>query len=143
MQLIERAFHHEREQLRQCGLKITTQRLIILKELMNHADHPTVHMIHEAVKKELPAVSVDTVYRTLLSFSEAGLCTVLDGMGEARRFDPKRTVHHHFICNNCGKIVDFACTEFDNLQLPSVFKKGFTVENKSVRLSGLCPDCNK
>ena len=143
MQLTEEAFHCERELLKKHGLKATSQRLVILKELLMHKDHPTVNTIFSKVKPELPAVSVDTIYRTLLAFADAGLCTALDGLGEARRFDPVTANHHHFICSKCEEVFDFTFKEFDTLKAPSELKNGFVIKNKTVRLFGLCPNCNK
>ncbi len=129
--------------LRKAGLKVTPQRLAVYSVLDGRRDHPTVREILAKVRRAMPGVSADTVYRTLMSLSEAGLCRVLDGLGDARRFDPVTTVHHHFYCSACGRVLDVAYPAFDRLSPPRELDQGWQVENTSVRFTGLCPACRR
>jgi Fur family peroxide stress response transcriptional regulator len=73
--------------------------------------------------------------------SEAGLCRALDGLGDARRFDPVTVVHHHFHCSACGRVFDVAYPAFDRLPPPPELGGDWMVENTFVRFTGLCPAC--
>src|SRR4030042_1284892 len=129
------------ERLKGAGLKRTPQRLTVYAVLAGRRDHPTVREILSAVRRALPTVSADTVYRTLMNLSEAGLCLALDGLGDARRFDPCTGAHHHFHCTGCGRVFDVDYPAFDRLPLPSFPGKGWDVTNKSARFTGGRPAC--
>lgn len=124
------------------NLKITPQRTTIYKELLKSKDHPSADMLYKRVRKHLPNISFDTVYRTLLSFSKIGIADIIEGYGEPKRFDPDTRNHHHFRCTKCGNIIDFHSELYDNLEIPEEIKKGFKVTKKRVILEGICNKCS-
>jgi len=124
-------------------LKITPQRTVIYIELMRSKDHPSADILYKRVKKSLPNISFDTVYRTLLSFSEMGLANVVEGYGEPKRFDPDTGKHHHFRCMKCGNIIDFQSELYDSIKIPKKIEEDFTVINRKVILEGFCKDCRR
>jgi len=125
------------------GLKITPQRTIIYQELVKAKDHPTADDIYKRIVKKIPNISFDTVNRTLLTFSKIGITNVVEGYGQAKRYDPDMDIHHHFRCFQCGSIIDFHSKEFDNITVPEEINKQFTVISKKVVLEGLCSKCRK
>lgn len=125
------------------GLKITPQRTIIYQELVKAKDHPTADDIYKRIVKKIPNISFDTVNRTLLTFSKIGITNVVEGYGQAKRYDPDMDIHHHFRCFQCGSIKDFHSKEFDNITVPEEINKQFTVISKKVVLEGLCSKCRK
>lgn len=127
----------------QSGLKITPQRAAIYDELLKAKDHPSADDLYKRVRKALPNISFDTVYRTLLSFSEVGIVRLVEGYGELKRFDPDIDSHHHLRCMRCHKIIDFCNQSYDAIKVPSEFEKEFTVLSKRVVLEGICRDCAK
>ena len=57
------------------GLKVTPQRVFIYEELLKATDHPSIDDIYQRVKRHLPNISFDTVYRTALSGQPgSGMC---------------------------------------------------------------------
>ena len=131
-----------REECRAHNLKITPQRTAIYKELLKAKDHPSADVLYKKVRGQLPNISFDTVYRTLLSFSEIGIVDIVEGYGEPKRFDPDTRSHHHFRCLKCGNIIDFLCNLYDNMEIPREIKKEFKVTKKRVILEGICKNCN-
>jgi Fur family transcriptional regulator, peroxide stress response regulator len=125
------------------GLKITPQRTAIYEELLKAKDHPTADLIYKRIVKKIPNISFDTVNRTLLTFSKIGITNVVEGYGQAKRYDPDVDIHHHFRCIQCGSIIDFHNKEYDNITVPDEINKQFTVINKKVVLEGLCSKCRK
>ncbi len=123
------------------NLKITPQRAGIYKELLKAKDHPSADMMYKRMRKNLPNISFDTVYRTLLSFFEIGIADVVEGYGEPKRFDPDTREHHHFRCIKCGNIIDFHSDIYNNLQIPEEIKGKFNVIKKRVVLEGICKNC--
>ena len=123
------------------GLKITPQRSLIFDELSKATDHPTADAIYRRVRKSLPNISFDTVYRTLLSFTEAGIISLVEGTGEQKRFEPNLHRHHHFRCIKCYTIVDFENDAYDDIAVPDSVKKQGVIINKRVVLEGICSKC--
>jgi Fur family peroxide stress response transcriptional regulator len=130
-----------REKCREENLKITPQRIVIYQELLRSKDHPNAETLYKRVKKIIPDVSLDTVNRTLLTFSNIGIVKNVEGYGEPRRYDPNIENHHHFRCVICNSIIDFDYKPYDDIIVPSDIKKRSTVTSKKVLLEGYCNKC--
>jgi Fur family transcriptional regulator, peroxide stress response regulator len=130
-----------RERCRQTKLKITPQRMAIYKALVQTDTHPTAEDIHRLVRSELSSISFDTVNRTLLTLAEVGAAFVVEGSGQARRFDGGMEAHQHFRCLKCGRIIDFYYAPYDSIALPD-FLSAYKVTRKTVYLEGYCEECN-
>jgi Fur family peroxide stress response transcriptional regulator len=128
---------------RERGLKITPQRTAIYQELIQAKDHPSADKIYKRILKKIPNISFDTVNRTLLTFSKIGITNIVEGYGQAKRYDPNLDTHHHFRCMKCNTIIDFHNKEYDNLKVPEDINKQFKVLNKKVVLEGLCTRCRR
>lgn len=127
---------------RDSGLKVTPQRLAIYKELVSSERHPSAEMLYESLRPIMPTLSFDTVNRTLLTFSQIGVAFIVEGSGDARRFDAGLDNHQHFKCVKCKRIVDFHHEPFDEIELPPAVAEKFTVLKKTVYLEGICDVCN-
>lgn len=128
---------------REHGLKITPQRTAIFEELLKAKDHPSAEDIYKKIVKKIPNVSLDTVNRTLVTFAKIGMIRVVEGYGQAKRYDPDLGSHHHFRCVNCGRIIDFHNEAYDRLAVPADITRQFKVTGKKVVLEGLCGRCNR
>jgi Fur family peroxide stress response transcriptional regulator len=127
--------------LRAAGVKLTHQRLEILRELEAQCDHPDAETIFSGVRQRMPTVSLDTVYRTLNLLVEHGLLGRLGPARERTRFDTNPHTHHHFVCVKCGRALDFEASEFDSLPLPRAAEGLGRVLACQVELRGVCSDC--
>ena len=123
-------------------LRITPQRTVIYKLLMNSKEHPSANVIHKKVKVEFPSISLDTVCRTLATFVEIGVVDSVEGHGDPKRVDPNLENHHHFHCIGCGEITDFHNVIFDESELPDDIKNKFSIRTKRIVLSGYCEICD-
>lgn len=123
------------------GLKITPQRFIIFEELSKAKDHPSAKDLYKRIKKKLPNISFDTVYRTLLSFTQIGILNLVEGYGETMRFEPDLVFHHHCHCLKCHTIFDCYEDLLKNIQIPEELKKQFKVTGKRIVFEGLCKAC--
>ena len=130
-----------REKCRKHNLRITPQRIVIYQELLKSKDHPSAEVLFQRVRKIIPDISLDTVNRTLLTFSNTGIIHIVEGYGEARRFDPDIENHHHFRCISCNSIIDFEHKPYDDIIVPGDLRKRFTVLNAKVLLEGYCDKC--
>ncbi len=132
-----------RDRCRDVGLKITPQRIAIYRELLNTDEHPSADRLHEKVRKTFPNISLDTVNRTLLTLNEIGAAHVVEGSGDAKRFDGGLEKHQHFKCVKCKRIIDFHHKPFDNIKLPKEISKKYTVLRKTVYFEGICDLCKQ
>ena len=123
------------------GLKVTPQRTAIFQELFKATDHPSADDIYRRIARKIPNISFDTVNRTLLTFSKIGVIKIVEGYGQAKRYDPDLAAHHHFRCTQCGRIIDFHNAAFDDLAVPAEITDRFKVTGKKVVLEGLCGEC--
>lgn len=126
---------------RQLGIKPTHQRTEIYRELIATEDHPNAETIYGHVKKRIPAISLDTVYRTLRLFEQKGIISRVSAAGESMRFDGNTKRHHHFICVECGKVRDFYSDDFNNLSAPEEVAKLGKVGTVHVEIRGVCNTC--
>lgn len=125
------------------NLKITPQRIVIYQELLKSKDHPSAEVLFRRVNKVIPDISLDTVNRTLLTFSKIGIANLVEGYGEARRFDPHIKNHHHFRCIKCNAIKDFDYEPYIDIIVPENINKRYKVLSKKVLLEGYCSKCRK
>ena len=126
--------------LRKSGIKVTPQRLEVLRYLDQNMVHPTVDDIFTALKKTNPSLSRTTVYNVLDVFGKHGLVEVLTISGNQTRYDLRTRQHQHFLCKSCGKILDL---EVKGLCTDCIPDRGHRVEEVHGYFKGLCKDCLK
>lgn len=129
------------EVCKNAGVKLTYQRITIFEAVARSADHPDAETIYKAVRKSIPTVSLDTVYRTLWLLHDLGLITTMGPPRERVRFDANTRPHHHFVCTRCGLARDFEHGEFDALTIPDEVRTIGNVETARVELRGVCSSC--
>ena len=96
--------------VRASGLKLTPQRMAIVRELAADPTHPTAQELFERLRPALPTMSFATVYNTLDALASAGLCVSLSLAPGPARFDPNMRPHHHAVCDRCGLVRDIPLT---------------------------------
>ncbi|MBK8012244.1 MAG: transcriptional repressor [Deltaproteobacteria bacterium] len=126
---------------REAGIKLTHQRMEIFREIAESGEHPDAETVFHGVRERVPAISLDTVYRTLWVLSDLGLITTLGAPRERTRFDANLARHHHFVCTACGLTRDFHSDVFDDVRLPDSVKALGRVERTYVEARGLCNAC--
>lgn len=138
-----------KQMLREKGLKVTNQRLLVLEALASCPDkHLTAEDIYEIVKSDYPVIGLATVYRTIQILLELQLIDRInldDGyvryeIGNAK-CDNNRHHHHHLICMSCGKIQSFEDDYLEQLENKIRETTGFRVMDHEVKLYGYCIEC--
>lgn len=138
-----------KEMLKEKGLKVTNQRLVVLKVLAEHKDrHMTAEEIYDLVRNEFRDIGIATVYRTVQLLLEMKLIDRIelnDGyvryeIGHQFFCDTKH-YHHHLICKECGKIISFDDDLLEDLEKYIEETLGFCVLDHELKLYGKCKDC--
>lgn len=129
--------------LKQKNIKPTYHRLKTLEYIVeNIGTHPTAEMIYDALKGEIPTISMTTVYNTMNSFLDKGLVTSVIITGTEVRYDYNKSYHHHLQCRKCGKIfdIDVKCP-FATGEKKLV--NGHKIEEVHGYFKGICRNCSK
>lgn len=130
-----------RAKCREASLKVTPQRVAVYQALVETDEHPSAEMVFRRVRRTYPNISLDTVNRTLLTLSEIGVAFIVEGSGDAKRFDANLGDHQHFRCMKCRRIMDFHHEPFDRIAVPKSLTGGFTVLRTTVFVEGVCDRC--
>jgi len=120
--------------------KRSKQREQVLDAVRSTRSHPTADWVFHEVRKNMPRVSIATVYRDLNILSDSGEIGKIVHDGQMR-FDANMDKHFHFICTSCKSIYDIPDTwvEFPDLKLP----RGYAVEEVKMDFYGICPTCRR
>ena len=119
----------------------TKQKEAILRLVKGTNSHPTADWIYEQVRREMPNISLGTVYRNLRLLQQEGKILGLEFAAAITRFDGNTQNHDHFRCQQCGRLFDLnepVDTEDDARVAP---KMGFRVFYHRLEFYGLCKDC--
>ena len=126
--------------LKRAGLKLTPQRIAIVRELADDLTHPTAQALFDRLRPAFPTMSFATVYNTLDSLTRCGLTDTLN-FGGAVRFDPNTAPHHHAVCDACGKVHDVPVERVDVRGNTPAAVIGFKVLREQRTYRGLCHQC--
>lgn len=133
------------EHIQKAGLRRTAQRDLIMEIFLRTEEHLTSEDLYWLVQKQDPTVGHTTVYRTLKLLTEAGLAREV-------RFGDNRTYyehhynhahHDHMICTECGRVIEFFSQTIESMQDEMADKLGFRPTHHSLRIWGVCEDCQK
>jgi Fur family transcriptional regulator, stress-responsive regulator len=127
--------------LRQRGLRVTAQRLAVLRTVSS-APHATTGAVVQTVRDELGSISTQAVYDVLEILTEKGLLRRIQPAGSPARYEDRvGDNHHHLVCRVCDRMVDVDCAVGDAPCLEAVEDSGFEIDEAEVVYWGRCPDC--
>ena len=116
----------------------------ILHYLQSVTDHPSAEKVFTQLKAEIPDLSIGTVYRNLNLFKQQGIAISVATVNGVERFDGNTEPHVHFICQDCGAVIDLM-----DMQIPASLKNvaeescGGHVAECILSFTGQFPDCVK
>jgi len=120
----------------------TRQRAAVLGVLRSLKNHPTAAELHALVRKQVPRISLGTVYRNLDALANQGtIRRLVSGRCEAR-FDADLSGHYHVRCAGCGCVGDVPGLASLDIDLADVRRRsGFEVLDHHLEFVGVCPQC--
>jgi Fur family ferric uptake transcriptional regulator len=121
--------------------RMSRQRKVILEVLERCENHPTADDIYLQVRKEIPRVSLGTVYRNLEILSSTGIVKRVQLSGSQMRFDTCTDDHGHIRCIECQRIDDLPFDPFNPCENEIQKRTGYKVVDRCVEFTGICPHC--
>ena len=126
---------------RQLGIQVTAQRLAVLRAVTVQP-HITADAVAEAVRAEIGAISLQSVYDALSILTAEKLIRRIQPAGSPARFETRvGDNHHHLICRICGRVVDVDCAVGEAPCLTAKDNGGYEIDEAEVAYWGRCPDC--
>jgi Fur family transcriptional regulator, stress-responsive regulator len=129
------------DQLRERGLRVTAQRLAVLKAVTEQP-HATADAVTEVARAEVGAISLQAVYDALGALAEAGLIRRIQPAGSPALYETRVSDnHHHAICRMCGRVSDVDCAVGDTPCLTAADDLGYAIDEAEVIYWGHCQHC--
>lgn len=139
-------------QLRQKGLRLTEPRKLILDVLNDAKDHLSAEELYMQVHKIYPNVGLTTVYRTLDLLERMGIIAKFQFGDGRNRYEliqspQKPGHHHHLVCINCKRIIDYDDFVDEEIELlrkveqTLTEKHGFQINSHVIQFYGRCKNC--
>jgi Fur family transcriptional regulator, peroxide stress response regulator len=140
-QTLEKHMEFFRARCAERSLALTHQRRAIYRILAESAQHPTPEETFEQVRREIPSISLATIYKNIKVFLNSGLVREISTPGQTMRLDANLDTHHHLICSNCRMIFDISAQTVGPLQLAKPLPRHFRMESYTVNFDGHCAEC--
>jgi Fe2+ or Zn2+ uptake regulation protein len=136
-----------RDALEAAGWRCTPQRQAVYEHLARAEHHPTAEEVYQAVKADIPRISLATVYKALEALVSSGLAAKLTAGDGSARYDARRDHHYHLRCLHSGAVEDLPTpydpdliAKIDPSLLPNLQAKGFRVTGYRLELVGYYED---
>jgi len=133
-----------RDTLSKSGVRVTTQRALILQIVRQAGVHLDAGEIHQRARLKKPRLSLSTVYRTLRALGRLGLIDSVR-IDDARHFYEAKqpSDHHHLICLECGQVIEFEYPLGHQMNKAIPAAKGFKIAATEIRVTGYCLRCQR
>lgn len=118
----------------------TVQKMKIMEYLMSTKSHPTAEAVYAEVSKDIPTISLSTVYRNLNTMAEDGEILKFE-VGNEAHFDADISFHHHVYCKVCKAVFDLHDKEIASYITENANIPNFKVECTNLIFVGKCCDC--
>jgi Fur family ferric uptake transcriptional regulator len=134
----------KRKVLKSAGLRMTSQRALILDIISQGHEHLDADEVYQLARQRQSNLSLSTVYRNLQMLKGLGVVKELHFDESHHHYEAKPSVeHHHLVCLDCGKVVEFGGTLSQKMRRDIARKKGFEVIGVEVHMTGYCARCRR
>ena len=121
--------------------KHSKKREAILAKIRSMKTHPSAITVYEELRKEIPDLSLGTVYRNLALFREEGKVMSVGVVNGQERFDGNTNEHTHFVCTQCGDVLDIDAPLDAKMKEYVSQRYGITVRSHRLTFFGECSRC--
>lgn len=124
------------------GLKSSKIRDIIVDTFLTTEEHISAYDLYNIIRKDKQLVGFSTVYRTLKLLVDAGIAREVN-FGSETHFEHLfgHKHHDHFVCQQCGKVIEFHSKKIEQIQNNLAVKYRFLPTKHSLIIYGFCKEC--
>ncbi len=121
----------------------TKQRQVILEQLRRLTTHPTAGELYEIVRRQMPKISLGTIYRNLDLLHKKGEIQKLALGAREARYDGNPDRHQHARCTECGRIGDLMKRPQSVADMKLDDVDGWKIVGQRTEFIGICPECRQ
>ena len=118
--------------------RFSQQRERIYEAVRTSMEHPSAQMVYDALRPQMPRLSLGTVYRNLHQMAQEGRLRELEG--PVARFDAVLPSHTHIRCVRCGQVADLELP-YDPALDREAAGDGWVITGHELVFNGICPAC--
>lgn len=128
---------------KRAGVAVTYQRQVVYEALHAMHGHPSPEEVYERVRKQIPSISLATVYKNIHFLIEHGIFHEVSLHHGSMRVETNANPHHHLVCTACKSITDIDADELGFATKARKLRGGFLAQRYAVDVLGLCANCQK
>ena len=142
---VDRELARFQDFLQQQGLKLTSERTALVREIFSTHYHFEADELLFKMKEKSVKISRATVYRTLELLVKSGLVRRVHLGEDHYHYEhvSGNSHHDHLICTTCGGVIEFHDEELERLQIAICEKKKFTPTFHNLQILGVCDSCRR
>lgn len=143
---LERGLERFRSVLRSRDLKLSKVRDAVARCALQRSGHFCVEDLVRAVQADgIREAHLATVYRAMPLLVDAGLVQATAAPGDSQQYEVvfEREQHHHLLCLECGRMLEFHSPALEALQEEIASRYGFKLDGRASELHGRCKECRK
>ena len=131
--------------LQQQGLKLTSEREALVREIFSIHYHFEADELLFKMKQNNVKISRATVYRTLELLVKSGLVRRVHLGEDHYHYEhvSGNSHHDHLICTTCGAVIEFHDEDLERRQREICERKKFTPTFHNLQILGLCDACRR
>ena len=118
------------------GLKLTSQREVVISILEDSEDHPDVDELLRRATIIDKSVSIATVYRTVKLLEDANFIEKHEFGDGKSRYEESGEHHEHLIDVETGEVIEFIDNELEELKEKIALKMGYKLVDHRLELFG-------
>ena len=122
-------------------MRRSRQRSVVLDVVGKSGGHPTAQWVYEAARREVPSISLGTVYRNLRLLVEQGALKESKVGNKPARYEVLKERHYHLCCVECGELEDLAIRYQKGLDRRVQRLVRYRLREHRIEFLGICPKC--
>lgn len=127
------------------GWRLTPQREKILHVFQNlsKGNHLSAEELYELLEKRKEGISLSTIYRSIKLMSRMGILRELELAEGHKHYElnhPSPNHHHHIVCIQCNKTIEFKNESILKHSLKQCGKQGFQLIDCQLTVMTICPE---
>lgn len=124
------------------GMRCTTERIAVLREVYDSGTHLDADEIYRRLKERGVGISRATVYHTLDLLFRFHLVARIDLGHKHAHYERSHGVenHLHVVCEQCGSVIEITSDELGGLLERLCREQGFQLGSFSLQVFGRCMD---